>query len=86
MDVVGLKDNNTRVSVQGILFNNLKFAGNINLLEECRDKLQDNLRMVDEAGKAFVCLLLNGTSALFRQLLPRIVEVEHMRQFKNDLY
>jgi len=25
----------------------------------------------------FVCLLLNGTSALFRLLVPRIVEIEH---------
>jgi len=33
----------------------------------------------------FVCLLLNGTSALFRPLVPRIVEVEQMRYVKNDL-
>jgi len=30
----------------------------------------------------FVCCL---TSALFRPLVPRIVEVEHMRHVKNDL-
>jgi len=29
--------------------------------------------------REFVCLLLNGTSALFRPLVPRTVEVEHMR-------
>jgi len=28
-------------------------------------------------------LLFNGTSALFRPLVPRIVEVEHMRQVKE---
>jgi len=34
----------------------------------------------------FVCLFLpNGTSALFRPLVPRIVEVEHMRHVNNDL-
>jgi len=33
----------------------------------------------------FVCLLLNGTSALFRPLVPRIVEVEHTNRVKNDL-
>jgi len=33
----------------------------------------------------FVCLLLNGTLALFRPLVPRIVEVEHMKHVKNDL-
>jgi len=32
----------------------------------------------------FVCLLLDGKSALFR-LLPRLVEIEHMRYVKNDL-
>jgi len=33
----------------------------------------------------FVYLLLNGTSALFRPLVPRIAEGEHMRYVKNDL-
>jgi len=33
----------------------------------------------------FVNLLLNGTSALFRPLVPRIFEIEHMRHVKNDL-
>jgi len=33
----------------------------------------------------FVCLLLNGTSAQFRLLLPIIVELEHMKYVKNDL-
>jgi len=46
------KENKTGVPVQGILFNKLKFADDIYLLEECSEKLQDNLRMVDEAGKA----------------------------------
>jgi len=49
MDIV--KDNNTGVSVQGILLNNLKFADDIDLLEECGDILQDNLRRADEAGR-----------------------------------
>jgi len=47
-----VNDKNTEVSVQGILFNNLKFANEFDLLEECRDKLQDNFRIVDEASKA----------------------------------
>jgi len=33
----------------------------------------------------FVYLLLNGTSALFRPLVPKIVEVEHTSHVKNDL-
>jgi hypothetical protein len=35
--------------------------------------------------RLFVCLLLNGTSALFRPLVPRIVEIEHTNHVKNDL-
>jgi len=31
----------------------------------------------------FACLLLNGTSALFRPLVPRIVEVEHTRHVEK---
>jgi len=31
----------------------------------------------------FVCLLLNGTSSLFRLLVPRTVEIEHMRHVKT---
>jgi len=50
--MVVVKDNNTGILVQGILFNNLNFADDIDLLKECRDKLQDNLRIVDEASKA----------------------------------
>jgi len=32
-----------------------------------------------------VCLLLNGTSVIFKPLVPRIVEVEHMRHVDGDL-
>jgi len=31
------------------------------------------------------CLLLNGTLAIFRLLVPRIVEIKQMRHVKNDL-
>jgi len=31
----------------------------------------------------FVCLLLNGTSALFRPLVPRMVEKEHTNHVKK---
>jgi len=30
--------------------------------------------------------LLNGTSALFRPLVPRIVKIEHMNHVKNEMY
>jgi len=46
------------------------------ILAELHTKMKDRL---------FVWLLLNGTSALFRPLVPRIVEVEHTRNVKNEL-
>jgi len=33
----------------------------------------------------FVCLLLNGTSAICRLKMPRIVEIEHVRHVKNNV-
>jgi len=60
----------------------------------CIQKYTDqiNLSMFESLGVArpsilslFVCLLLNGTSALFRPLVPRIVEIEHTNHVKNDL-
>jgi len=30
-----------------------------------------------------LCLLLNGTSALFRKTVPRIVEIKHKRKVKT---
>jgi len=62
-----------------------------------RDKLVDhleanNLLNITQHGfrrgrscLTFVCLLLNGTSALFRPLVPRIVEIEHTNHVKNNL-
>jgi len=51
-------------------------------------KLCINLELLQGLSKAanlFVSLLLNGTSALFSPLVPRIAEVEHMRHVKSDL-
>ena len=47
-----IRDNGTGVSVQGHLVNNLKFADDVDLLEEDRDKLQGNLERINEAGEA----------------------------------
>jgi len=33
----------------------------------------------------FFCLLVKGTSALFRLLMPRIFQIKHMRLVENDL-
>jgi len=45
----------------------------------------DHMHSKHVSNIQFVCVLLNGTSALFRPLMPRIVEVKHMRHVKNDL-
>jgi hypothetical protein len=50
MDAV--KNNGTGVSVHGYRINNLKFADDIDLLEEDRDELQENLTRINEAGEA----------------------------------
>ena len=50
MDAV--RDNGTGVSVQGHRINNLKFADDIDLLEEDGDDLQRNLDQISEAAEA----------------------------------
>ena len=47
-----VRDNGTGVSVHGHTINNLKFADDIDLLEEDRDELQANLERINEAGEA----------------------------------
>jgi hypothetical protein len=47
-----VRNNGTGVSVHGHKINNLKFADDIDLLEEDRDELQGNLEKINEAGEA----------------------------------
>jgi hypothetical protein len=47
-----VRNNDTRLSVHGHKTNSLKFADDIDVLEEDRDELQENLGKVDEAGEA----------------------------------
>jgi len=47
-----IKENRTGISVHGHKINNLKFADDIDLLEEDRDEMQENLKRLNEAGKA----------------------------------
>jgi len=47
-----IKENGTGISVHGHKINNLKFANDIDLLEEDRDELQENLKQLNEAGEA----------------------------------
>jgi len=46
-----IRNNGTGVSVQGCRINNLKFADDIDLLEESQSQLQDNVTRLHEAGK-----------------------------------
>ena len=47
-----IKDNGTGVSIHGHMINYLKFADDIDLLEEDREELQENLKQINEAGEA----------------------------------
>jgi len=47
-----IKENGTGSSVHGHKINNLQFADKIDLLEEHRDELQENLKRPNEAGEA----------------------------------
>ncbi len=47
-----LRDNGTGISVHGYKINNLKFANDIDLLEEDRVELKGNLDWINEAGEA----------------------------------
>jgi len=47
-----IRDSGTGVSVHEQKINNLKFADDIDLLEEDRDELQGNLERISEAGEA----------------------------------
>ncbi len=47
-----VRDNGTGISVHGYKINNLKFADDIDLLEEDRVELKGNLDRINEAGEA----------------------------------
>ena len=47
-----IQEKGTGVSVHGHKINNLTFADDIDLLEEDRDELQENLSRINEAGEA----------------------------------
>ena len=46
-----IKEEGTGVLVHGHKINNLKFADDINLLEEDKDELLENLKRINEAGE-----------------------------------
>src|SRR6218665_3830348 len=50
MDVI--RDRDTEVRIQGHNINNLKFADDIDMIEENRNKLQENMNEVRKAGDA----------------------------------
>ena len=50
IDVIG--DRDTEVRIQGHNINNLKFGDDIDMIEENRNKLQENMNEVRKAGEA----------------------------------
>jgi hypothetical protein len=54
-----IKEKATGISIHGHKLSNLKFADDIDLIEESRDELQKNLRMLSTSGKA-AGLSING--------------------------
>lgn len=45
-----IQDNGTGVSDQGIKINNLRFADDIDLIEQSFEKLQENVGLLNDAG------------------------------------
>src|SRR6218665_3879132 len=50
MDVI--RDRDTEVRIQGHNINNLEFADDIDMIEENRNKLQENMNEIRKAGEA----------------------------------
>ena len=84
-----VRDNNTGVSVHGSLINNLKFADDIDLLEEDRDKLQQNLVKINEAGEAVglkinigkTMTMVNGSKNIVKNLEIGSNKIENVTEF-----
>jgi hypothetical protein len=46
-----IQDNGTGISIQGEMINNLRFADDIDLIEESSEALQKNVNLLEEAGR-----------------------------------
>jgi len=67
--VDGLWDNGTGISVHGIQLNNLRFADDIDVMEERRDMLQANINTLHTAEEAAGLRINNGRRRLTIEIL-----------------
>jgi len=83
------KENENGISVHGFKINNLKFADEIDLLEEDRDALQENLKRLNEAGEASglkiniqkTMTTIIGQENIVEELMINSTRIENVREF-----
>ena len=86
----GLRDSDTGNSVQGYRLNNLRFADDIDLIEERREALQANISTLHMAGEA-AGLRINidktktmvfGSETIEQQMKVGNIELENVTEFE----
>jgi len=89
----GLRDNGTGISIHGYRLNNLRFADDIDLIEERRELLQANINTLHMAGSAGEAagLRINigntktmvfGSETTKQQLKVGNIEIENVTEFE----
>jgi len=87
MDII--KENGTGISVLGHKISNLKFAVDIDLLEEDGDKLQENLKRLNEAGEASglkiniqkTMTVVFGQENIIEELMINSTQIKNVTEF-----
>jgi len=77
------------ISVHGHKINNLKFADDIDLLEEDRDELQENMKQLNEAGEASglkiniqkTMTMVFGQENIIKELIINSPRIENVTEF-----
>jgi len=86
----GLRDNGTGISIHGYRLNNLRFADDIDLIEERRELLQANINTLHTAGEA-AGLRINigktktmvfGSETIEQQMKVGNIEIENVTEFE----
>jgi len=84
-----IKENGTGIAVHGHKINNLKFADDIDLLEEDWDELQENLKQLNEAGEASglkiniqkTITMVFGQENIIEELMINSTRIENVTEF-----
>jgi hypothetical protein len=85
----GSQNNGTRVTIQGERIDNLRFAYDIDLIEDSWEALQESVRLLDIAGKdaslniniAETKTLLFGKTDRVKPVVIRKEEIENIAEF-----